>query len=41
VLCIFTWRRRLSRAGGGEPVAAPNGGPAKPLGDSGVTGGPP
>jgi hypothetical protein len=41
VLCIFTWRRRLICARGGEPVAAPNGGPVEPHGNSGAGGGPP
>jgi hypothetical protein len=34
VLCIFTWRRRLTCARGGESVAAPKGDPVEPIGNS-------
>lgn len=35
---FLDWLRQLSST---EPGAAPNGGPAEPLGNSGVSGGPP
>ena len=37
-LCVFTWKRRGTS---GEPVAAPNGGPTAPFGNSRAGGGPP
>ncbi len=42
-LALFVpWTLRVSRSDGStQPCAAPNGGPAEPLGNSGVGGGPP
>lgn len=40
IVAMLEWPKRAP-SGGAEPGASPNGGPAEPLGNSGVKGGPP